>query len=132
MNLNALIEKFLTGWSNDLPNLLTIFTDNIVYTDKQIQAELHDNEELKKFAQAFFAAFPDILFTLFSSPIQTDTRAAFVWRVTGTHRGQLLDKPASNKMIDFTGVSLMEFSDGKIARTTDYWDLATLLRQIGH
>ncbi|MEI5997909.1 ester cyclase [Paraburkholderia bengalensis] len=132
MTSSSLIEKFLTGWSNDLPALMTLFTEDVAYHDKPLQAELSGKEELKNFAQAFFDAFPDIRFSLAAPAVLAENRAAFEWNVTGTHKGRLLDIPASNRAIDFMGVSVMEFRDGLISRTIDYWDLATLLRQIGH
>src|ERR1700761_8464130 len=97
MESSALIRKFRAGWSHDLPTLLTVFADDVAYSDKPMQAELKGKDELKSFAQAFFAAFPDIEFTLFSSSIQSEDRAAFEWRVTGTHKGQLLDIAPTNK-----------------------------------
>ncbi|OQD16942.1 hypothetical protein UE98_29335 [Burkholderia cenocepacia] len=111
---------------------MTVFTDDIVYFDVPLLAEMKGKEELKNFAVAFFAAFPDVQFTRTSPPVVSGDRAAVTWRVTGTQKGQFLDVPATNKTMDVMGVSMMEFKDGKIARNSDYWDMATLLRQIGH
>ncbi|MCW3662542.1 ester cyclase [Burkholderia cenocepacia] len=129
---NELIDRFLTGLSHDLPTFMTVFTDDIVYFDVPLLAEMKGKEELKNFAVAFFAAFPDVQFTRTSPPVVSGDRAAVTWRVTGTQKGQFLDVPATNKTMDVMGVSMMEFKDGKIARNSDYWDMATLLRQIGH
>jgi steroid delta-isomerase-like uncharacterized protein len=131
MDARTLIDRFLAGWSHDLASLLPIFTDDVVYVDKPLGANLQGTEALRGFAQGFFTGFPDIEFTLHSLFLQTDQRAAFEWRVTGTHTGPLLDIAATDERIDFTGVSLVEFRGGKIASAVDYWDLATLLRQIG-
>lgn len=129
---NELIDRFLAGLSHDLPTFMTVFTDDIVYFDVPLLAEMKGKEELKNFAVAFFAAFPDVQFTRTSPPVVSGDRAAVTWRVTGTQKGQFLDVPATNKTMDVMGVSMMEFKDGKIARNSDYWDMATLLRQIGH
>jgi hypothetical protein len=39
--------------------------------------------------------------------------------------------PASNKVASVPGVSIMECSDGKIKHDVDYWDYATVMRQLG-
>ncbi|MCW3596822.1 nuclear transport factor 2 family protein, partial [Burkholderia cenocepacia] len=66
---NELIDRFLTGLSHDLPTFMTVFTDDIVYFDVPLLAEMKGKEELKNFAVAFFAAFPDVQFTRTSPPV---------------------------------------------------------------
>jgi hypothetical protein len=39
--------------------------------------------------------------------------------------------PASNKTMDVRGASIYEFEGGKIKHKIDYWDLSTMLRQLG-
>jgi steroid delta-isomerase-like uncharacterized protein len=39
--------------------------------------------------------------------------------------------PATDKPFEVRGSSIVEFRDGKISRNSDYWDLATYLRQVG-
>jgi len=129
---SELIDRFLAGWSHNLPTLMTVFTDDIVYYDTPLQAQLNGREELRNFAEAFFATFPDVEFTLAGPPIQSGNRAAVAWRVTGTQQGEFLGIPPSNQKMDLMGVSMMEVQDGKVVRNSDFWDMATLLRQIGH
>jgi steroid delta-isomerase-like uncharacterized protein len=125
-----LAQDFLAGWSHDLPKLMPLFTDNVVYEDTTVHAVLHGKKELQDFASSWFKAFPDLSFSLTSTMISGD-RAAVAWQVTGTQRGDLPGMPASNKAANVAGVSLMECSDGKIARSVDYWDMATTMRQLG-
>jgi len=132
MGISEIVETFLKGWSNNLSVLLPVFAEEVVYADQPLRANLKGKAEVESFANAFFTAFPDIRFELASTPIEAGNRCSFEWRITGTHLGLLLDKPATGKAIDFQGISTMEVKDGKIVRITDYWDLATLLRQIGH
>jgi ketosteroid isomerase-like protein len=39
--------------------------------------------------------------------------------------------PATNKPFEVRGSSIVEFRDGKISRNSDYWDLATYMKQVG-
>jgi steroid delta-isomerase-like uncharacterized protein len=125
-----LAQDFLAGWSHDLPKLMPLFTDNVVYEDTTVHAVLHGKNELQGFAAGWFKAFPDLSFALTSTIISGD-RAAVAWQVTGTQRGDMPGMPASNKAASVPGVSLMECADGKITHTVDYWDMATTMRQLG-
>jgi ketosteroid isomerase-like protein len=80
-----LAKDFLVGWSNDLPTLIPLFTDNVVYEDTTVHAVLHGKDELRGFAEGWFKAFPDLSFALTSTLISGD-RAVVAWQVTGTQR----------------------------------------------
>jgi steroid delta-isomerase-like uncharacterized protein len=125
-----LSQDFLSGWSHDLPKLLAIFTDDVVYEDKTVGAVLHGKKELRDFAEGWFKAFPDLSFTRTAYFIGGD-RAAVEWVGTGRQKGDMPGMPASNKVASVPGVSIMECSDGKIKHDVDYWDMATTMRQLG-
>ncbi len=83
-----LSQDFLSGWSHDLPKLLPLFTDDVVYEDKTVGTVLHGKEKLRDFAQGRFKAFPDLKFTRTAYFIGGD-RAAIEWVGTGTHKGDV-------------------------------------------
>jgi hypothetical protein len=39
--------------------------------------------------------------------------------------------PATGKSIEVRGASIFEFTGNPIRRCTDYWDMVTLLKQLG-
>jgi steroid delta-isomerase-like uncharacterized protein len=125
-----LAQDFLAGWSHDLPKLTPLFADNVVYEDTAVHAVLHGQDELRNFAAGWFKAFPDLSFTL-TSTVVSGGRAAVAWQVVGTQRGDMPGMPASNKAVNQAGVSLMECTGGKITHLTDYYDMATTMRQLG-
>jgi len=129
----SLFQEFLSGWSGDIPKLLTTVTDDVMYEDKTVGAVLHGKEELRKFAEGWFMAFPDLHFTLTSTLISiSGNRAALEWVATGTQRGDMPGMaPASNKVASVPGVSVAECADGKI-KHADYWDMATVMKQLGY
>jgi len=131
MDAPTLIEKFLAGWSNDLPLLLSIFADDVEYVDAPLEAEMHGKAALETFAKPFFVALPDIRFTLVGTPFHTANRGAFEWRLTGTHLGDLMGFAPTGRPVDFAGATLISIEGGLISRAIDYWDQVALLRQIG-
>ena len=48
----------------------------------------------------------------------------------GTNRGDSPGMPATGKHVELRGASIFEFADGKIRRYSDYWDMATFLKQL--
>jgi len=54
------------------------------------------------------------------------------WHATGTHKGELMGIPATGRRGDgIHGYTVAEYRDAKAVREWVYWDVATLLRQIG-
>ena len=51
--------------------------------------------------------------------------------MTGTHQGDLPGLPATGKPFSVRGSTIFEITADKICVVRDYWDLATVLRQVG-
>lgn len=52
-------------------------------------------------------------------------------RYQGVHKGQFLGVPATGRPIDFPLMVVISFKDGLMAGERFYYDLGTLMRQIG-
>lgn len=133
--MNPDIEKTLESWalcwsSADVEHLLSLFTDDCIYEDVTFGVVNHGKAELKSFADGIFAAFPDF-------KVQNNTRfvagdwAGMEWIISGTHEGDLPGMPATHKRFSIRGVSILQFETDMIKRCSDYWDLATFLKQVG-
>ena len=126
-----LIENEAAGWSRNMDRLLASFSEDVVYEDVPASAWcLQGKEQVRGFAQSFFDAFPDLKAVIVATVVSGD-RAASEWRFTGTQTGDLMGIPAANKRMDVRGTSIYQFEGGKIKRKADYWDSATVLRQLG-
>lgn len=92
--------------------------------------EVRGPSEFKKFFLQFTKAFPDIHVEVADTISEGDKIAARCI-VTGTHRGDTLGVPGSNKPVRFTGVAILRIKDGKIAEAWNNFDFQTLSSQIG-
>jgi steroid delta-isomerase-like uncharacterized protein len=119
-----------TWSSHDLDQVLALYTEDCVYEDVPFGAVNHGKEALRGFGQAFVSGFPDVAFEM-TSGFVAGSWAGGEWIMTGTHTGDLPDLPATGKQVSVRGSSILELRDGKISRCSDYWDMATFLRQIG-
>ena|SRR6266404_9786703 len=92
--------------------------------------EIRGPSEFKKFFVQFTSAFPDIHVEVADTISEGDKIAARCI-VTGTHRGDTLGVPGSNKPVRFTGVAILRIKDGKIAEAWNSFDFQGLSKQIG-
>jgi len=63
--------------------------------------------------------------------ISEKDKLAVSWTVTGTHRGEFLGLPPTNKRVNITGITIHQIADGKILESTAIWDAVGLLQQLG-
>ena len=87
---------------------------------------------LRDFAATTFGAFADLKFELKSSSSRpTEGRA--LWNGFGEagKRRTSPGLPATNKTFEVRGATVVDFTDGKISRNSDYWDLTTYMKQVG-
>jgi len=102
--------------------------------DSFIEHEENGMPPTKAGVKAFFemvrTAFPDFQLVPEQIIAESDFVAAFV-TATGTHRGEFLGIPATNKSISVSVSDLMRVQNGKV---TEHWgvtDNAKLMQQLG-
>jgi steroid delta-isomerase-like uncharacterized protein/uncharacterized protein (TIGR02118 family) len=125
------IESWAAHWSaHDMTRLLSLCTDDIVYADVPMGVVNRGHAELRAFGEGIFSGFPDVTFGRQSSFANGD-RGGWEWVMRGTHKGDLPGMPATGKRIEVRGSSTFEFDGNRIRRCSDYWDMATFLKQLG-
>lgn len=129
--LDRMFEEWAAAWSlHDVEKLLSLCTDDCVYEDVTLRAVNRGKAEVKSFANAVFAAFPDFKIQLMSGFTARDWAGA-EWTMSGTHKGDLPGIPATGKSFAVRGSTICELKAGKIKRNSDYWDMVTFLKQTG-
>jgi len=78
----------------------------------------------------FVSAFPDLHFTL-EDLIADEDKVVVYWNMTGTHKGEFLGFPATNKQISSDGCTLHYLSDGKIMDSYVCWNAWAAMQQLG-
>jgi steroid delta-isomerase-like uncharacterized protein len=124
-------DAWATAWSShDADKLLSLFADDCVYEDVTFGAVNRGLHELRAFAEAVFSAVPDFRIDL-TTCFAAGNRAIMEWTLSGTHRGDLPGMPATGKQFSVRGVTVLELQTQKICRNSDYWDAASIMRQVG-
>jgi steroid delta-isomerase-like uncharacterized protein len=128
---DRLITEHWAAWSShNMERVLALFTEDLLYEDVTLGVMNRSAAELRVFGEGFFSGFPDVTFEVRSS-FANGTNGSAEWVMRGTHKGDLPEMPATGKRVDVRGASVFEFAGDKIRRCSDYWDKATLLRQLG-
>lgn len=94
-----------------------------------------NSEQSKAYTQGFINAFPDLHFAVQSKFGQGDY-VAVTWVATGRHTGNLVSPngdviPPTGQKASVTGCTIYQFKNGKVFRGQTYWDMVTLLVQLG-
>lgn len=126
-----LLQAWATLWSsNDTDAFLSLFTQNCHYEDVAFGLTNEGKPQLKDFFRATRTALPDLKMSL-QSCFTTENHGAIEWLMTGTHQGAFHDIPATGQAIQVRGMTWIELEDGKIKTNRDYYNLLTVLKQIG-
>ena len=127
-NTEQVLEAWAMAWSShDTEKVLSLFTDDCLYEDVTFGVINRGKEELRAFADGVFAGIPDFKVDLKTS-FAAASWAVAEWVMSGTHKG---DFPGTGERFSVRGVTILELQAGKIRRNSDYWDAATVMKQVG-
>lgn len=92
--------------------------------------ELRGPEGFKPFFENFRNAFPDIEVIVEETVVEGDKIAARC-TVKGTHAGEGIGLAATNRRVQFTGMTMARVKDGKIAEAWNNFDFMGMFQQLG-
>ena len=137
--LTADIERMLDEWAmawsssmnNDPQRVLDLFADDGMYEDATSGVVVRGKEDLRRYLIGAFATIPDFTFGVLRR-FAADSWAAIEWTMSGTNSGDWAGMSATGRRFaSVRGTSILELEAGKIRRQSDYWDAATVMRQVG-
>jgi steroid delta-isomerase-like uncharacterized protein len=92
--------------------------------------EVRGPEQLRPFVRNLRDAFPDLHIAVEDMVAEGD-RVALRFRVTGTHQGNGLGFPATHRNIEVTGMTIIQFANGKLLHGWNNWDQLGMMEQLG-
>jgi steroid delta-isomerase-like uncharacterized protein len=87
-------------------------------------------ELYKRRVVEFTASFPDLHFTI-EDMIAEKGKVVVCWTISGTHKGEFMDIPATGRKVSVEGITIHHIANGKILDSYARWDALGLLRQLG-
>ena len=135
--LEAYPARYIAAWTQrDIGVALDVIAPAVDWRDPSLPVPLTDHEGARGFFEAAWAGFPDMAFESIGAPIIDlgRGRVAHEWRMTGTHTGEGFPPgvPPTGKAFDVSGMDVFEVdAAGRAISVHAYWDVATLLGQLG-
>src|SRR6266851_3205051 len=87
-------------------------------------------EAYKRNVLLFLAGYPDLHWTIEDTIVEKDKVVA-CWTISGTHKGDYMGVPATNKKVSVGGITIHHIAGGKIIDSHTTWDALGLMQQFG-
>ena len=132
-DIEIMFNDYIAAWnSHDVGKIATFFTDDGVHEDVAVGSIFRGKHELRAGISPLFISCPDFKLEI-KSLFGAGDWVAQEWVMTGTQTGAIdgLGIPATGKSFSIKGASITKLRGGKIARNTDYWNLMSMLQQLG-
>ena len=78
----------------------------------------------------FIVGIPDLRFTI-EDIVDEKEKVAVAWTISGTHTGEFMGIPATNKKVYVEGITINHIVDGKIMDSYISWDTFGMMQQLG-
>jgi steroid delta-isomerase-like uncharacterized protein len=126
--MDPFVQRVVDAYnSRTLEAFDSLLTDDVVLVRDEEKAR--GREEFKAVLARVRRAFPDLRYRIEDVVVSPD-RFALRWEARGTHQGEYLGVQASGRPVSYTGITLYELRDGRIARVWVSADLLSLLRRL--
>ena len=123
-----ILKAFDEGDVNALDKLIA--KDAVSHSEMPPEIKTTGLEAVKEMSRMHKAAFPDIKTTVHVMGVAGDTVMAY-FTSTGTNSGPFMGKPATNKRINFEGVDIIRFKNGKAVEHWGVYDNLKMMQQLG-
>ena len=129
-NTEEFVKNLWAAWnSHDWEKTSPFYADNCIIEDLPTKT-CNGKRELEAYYNYLLIGYPDLNFEAMSC-FGSDNQIATQWTMSGTNTGDTSRSKATGKSFSIPGVSILEIQGGKIIHETDYWDLHSLLQQLG-
>jgi steroid delta-isomerase-like uncharacterized protein len=134
-DIERMLDEWAIAWSSsantDPERVLALFADDGMYEDVTSGVVVRGKEDLRRYLIGAFAPIPDFTFGVLRQ-FAAGLWAVIEWTMSGTNRVDWAGMPATGRRFaSVRGTSILELEAGKIRRQSDYWDAATVMKQVG-
>ncbi len=98
--------------------------------DPNVSGSAVGPEAYKRQVTRFITAFPDLRFTI-EDIVGENEKLAVAWTISGTHKGEFMGIPATNKKVSVDGITINHILNAKIMDSYISWDALGAMQQLG-
>ena len=130
-DLKALTRRFIEEWNKGKAAAMAVIdemyaTNFVSHGDEDIRGI----ENVKQSTSEEFSAFPDLHLTIDDMVAEGHKVAARI-TMTGTHKGEYMGAPPTNKKITIRAIAIERFAGGKIVEEWGMTNTLGLMQQLG-
>jgi steroid delta-isomerase-like uncharacterized protein len=126
-----IIRESINAWNaHDPDGVANLVSNDFVSESDTLPAAVRGPDAVRQEVQMYVRAFSDLHFEV-EQMLSSGDYVMLRWLATGTHDGELMGIPATNKRVVTHGCTVEEVRNGKMVREWVYWDTGNMLRQIG-
>jgi steroid delta-isomerase-like uncharacterized protein len=92
-------------------------------------AEIRGPAEFRQVRDMLLSAFPDLSIVV-EDTVAEGNQVVVRWVVSGTHAGDGLGFRATQRPVDFRGITWLRFANGKLIEGWDAWNQGALLQSL--
>lgn len=130
-NLRVVRAMFDAWNAHDGDRLVTLLDEGFVSESDTLPGPVRGPEAQRQVLEMYVRAFPNLHLEV-EQMLASGEYVVSRWHATGTHKGELMGIPPTNRRGEgVRGCTVGEVRNGKVLREWVYWDVATLLRQLG-
>ena len=126
-----IVRQMFDAWNaHDPDRLVKLLDEKYMSESDTVPSPINGREGARQFMLAYVKAFPDLHLDV----AQTLSDGEFVttrWTAKGTHRGELMGIPPTNRRVITNGCTVSQIRSGKTVHEWLYWDTGHLLKQLG-
>jgi predicted ester cyclase len=127
--LKPLLDKGIEIWNTgNFEEVDEVWDPGVVRNANELP-EVEGIDGIKNVITSFRTAYPDLKLTV-DEEIYAENKITIRWKVTGTNTGEG-EMPPTGKKVDFWGISVLHFANGKLTREFVAFDNHALLQQLG-
>ena len=125
--VRKMIQQSFDAWNaHEIDKLATFYTSDVTYEDVPFAVQAHGTADFKKLVQGFYDNVPDLKLELIDC--KSDEKGGWVeWIFSGTDKGLF----KTGKKFSVRGASVFQLRGGKVSANKDYYDAATIMKQVG-
>jgi steroid delta-isomerase-like uncharacterized protein len=129
-------KALVLGWTDalnrgDADAAAAYVTEDCVFTNIGTGQRLVGRDAAREDFVALIAMYSEMRIEKTTFLSTADGHYATEWIMTGVHTGDVPGLPATGKPFRISGAGFGEIRDGKLARVTEYWNMAEFLIQVG-
>jgi hypothetical protein len=124
---NSLVQKWINGWNSRTPQILVSdFTPDGYYEDVPSGLKKRGSKQISELHKHFHDVVGGLYVKLVAAHVERD-HGTIEWIFGGTDIGMW----KTRKPFSVPGVSVIDVKNGLISRDLDYYDMATVMKQVG-